>query len=208
MPFIFKRLALLTSIAAVLAPNKAWPAGKDQPKFTPGPAASYESHQTSEKVTIGVAAYVSDEETRPVFGKHNPYNYGVLPVLVVIQNDGPKTIRVDPLELVLVSPNRDRVDPTPAKDVRFLTASSRPSTAPSPIPTGMPKIGAHKNPLDTWEIEGRAFAAKMLPPGQSASGFVYFQSGFQRGSSLYLSGLREADSGKELLYFEIPLVEK
>ena len=132
MPFIFKRLALLTSIAAVLAPNKAWPASKDQPKFTPGPAASYESHQTSEKVTIGVAAYVSDEETRPVFGKHNPYTYGVLPVLVVIQNDGPKTIRVDPLELVLVGPNRDRVDATPAKDVRFLTGPNKPSVAPHP----------------------------------------------------------------------------
>src|ERR1700733_2569912 len=140
MPFIFKRLALLTSIAAVLAPNKAWPAGKDQPKFTPGPAASYESHQTSEKVTIGVAAYVSDEETRPVFGKHNPYNYGVLPVLVVIQNDGPKTIRVDPLELVLVSPSRDRVDATPAKDVRFLAGPSKPGVVPNPLPTG-PRIG-------------------------------------------------------------------
>jgi hypothetical protein len=207
MPFIFKRLALLTSIAAVLAPNKAWPAGKDQPKFTPGPAASYESHQTSGKVTIGVAAYVSDEETRPVFGKHNPYTYGVLPVLVVIQNDGPKTIRVDPLELVLVSPSRDRVDATPAKDVRFLAGPSKPGVVPNPLPTG-PRIGGRKNPLDTWEIEGRAFAAKVLPPGQSASGFVYFQSGFQRGSSLYLSGLREADSGKDLLYFEIPLLEK
>ena len=207
MPFIFKRLALLTSIAAVLAPNKAWPAGKDQPKFTPGPAASYESHQTSEKVTIGVAAYVSDEENRPVFGKHNPYTYGVLPVLVVIQNDGPKSIRVDPLELVLVSPSRDRVDATPAKDVRFLAGPSKPGVVPNPLPTG-PRIGGRKNPLDTWEIEGRAFAAKVLPPGQSASGFVYFQSGFQRGSSLYLSGLREADSGKDLLYFEIPLLEK
>ena len=189
-------------------PNKAWPAGKEQPKFTPGPAASYESHQTSEKVTIGVAAYVSDEETRPVFGKHNPYNYGVLPVLVVIQNDGAKSIRVDPLELVLVGPNRDRIDATPAKDVRYLSGPGKPSVVPNPLPTGSPKIGGHKNPLDTWEIEGRAFTAKMLPPGQSASGFFYFQSGFQRGSSLYLSGLREADSGKELLYFEIPLLEK
>ncbi len=115
---------------------------------------------------------------------------------------------MDPLELVLVGPNRDRVDATPAKDVRYLTGPSRPSVTPNPIPTGAPKIGGHKNPLDTWEIEGRAFTAKMLPPGQSASGFFYFQSGFQRGSSLYLSGLREADSGKELLYFEIPLVEK
>ena len=31
--------------------------------------------------------YFNDEDTRPVFGKRNPYNYGVLPVLVVIQNE-------------------------------------------------------------------------------------------------------------------------
>ncbi len=208
MSFIFKRLALLTSIAAALASNKAWPAGKEQPKFTAGPAASYASHQTSEGLTIGVAAYVSDQENRPVFGKHNPYDYGVLPVLVVIQNDTGKAIRLDSLEVVLVGPNRSRIDSTPAKDVRYLTGPRRPDVAPSPLPTGVPRISKHKNPLDSWEIEGRAFAAKMLPAGQSASGFVYFQSGFQRGSSLYVSGLKEAESGKELLYFEIPLVEK
>lgn len=207
MPFIFKRLALLTSIAAVLVPNKAWPAGKDQPKFTPGPAASYESHQTNDKVTIGVAAYVSDEENRPIFGKHNPYNYGVLPVLVVIQNDGAKTIRVDRLEVVLVGPTRSRIEATPAKDVRYITGLTQPKAIPGP-PTRLPKITRSKNPLDNWAIEGRGFAAKMLPAGQSASGFFYFQTGFQRGSSLYLSGFREADSGKELLYFEIPLLEK
>jgi hypothetical protein len=45
----------------------------------------------------------------------------------------------------------------------------------------------------------------MLPPGQSASGCLYFQTGLQRGASLYLSGITEAGTGKELLYFEIPL---
>lgn len=49
MPFIFKRLALFTSIAMVLAPYKAFPAKKDEPKFTPGAAASYQSHQTTKK---------------------------------------------------------------------------------------------------------------------------------------------------------------
>jgi hypothetical protein len=62
-----------------------------------------------------------------------------------------------------------------------------------------------KSPLDVWEIEGRAFTAKMIPPGQTASGFFYFQTGMQRGSTVYLSGLREAASGKELMFFEIPL---
>ena len=68
-----------------------------------------------------------------------------------------------------------------------------------------PKIISKKNPLDAWEIEGRAFSAKMLPPGQSASGFLYFQTGLQRGATIYLSGFTEAATGKELLYFEIPL---
>jgi hypothetical protein len=205
MPFIFKRLALLTSIAMVLAPNKALPDKKDDQRFVPGAAASYASHQTNEKITIGVKAYFDDEDTRPIFGKKNPYNYGVMPVLVVIQNDGPKTIRVQPIQAVWVGPDRDRIDATPAKDVKFLTAPRRPSM-PGP-PETLPKFG-HKNPLDSGAIEARAFSAEMVPPGQSASGFLYFQTGYQRGSSLYLSGLREAESGKELLYFEIPLSEK
>jgi hypothetical protein len=72
-------------------------------------------------------------------------------------------------------------------------------------PGGKPKILAKKNPLDAWEIEGRAFAAKMLPPGQSASGFFYFRTGLQHGATIYLNGLTEAATGKELFYFEIPL---
>jgi len=205
MPLIFKRLALLTSIAATLASNQAWPAGKDAAKFTPDPAASYPSHQTGAGLTIGVAAVVSDDQAEPAFGKHNPYKYGVMPVLVVMQNDSDKAIRVDQLEVLVEGPDGYKVEATPARDVRFLVGPRQPSLSPSPP---IAKLAKHKNPLDTWEIEGRAFAAKMLPPGQSASGFFYFQTGYLHGSSLYLSGLREADSGKELLYFEIPMSEK
>jgi hypothetical protein len=186
----------------VLAPHKAF-SGKEEPRFSAGAAASY-SHQTSDQVTIGVAAYVTDEQARPAFGKHNPYNYGVLPVLVVVQNDSRKAIRLDNMQAVLVAPDRSRIDATPAGDVRFLNGPRQPK-----IPSGpLPHIGGHKNPLNNWAIQGRAFAAQMLPPGQSASGFFYFQSGYQKGLSIYLSGLREADNGRELLYFEIPLAEK
>ena len=190
-----------------LAPDKMFPSKKDELKFTPGAAASYASHQTSEKVTIGVLPYFNDEDTRPVFGKHNPYNYGVLPVLVVIQNDSGKTIKVKSLQAVWVGPNGDRVEATPAKDVRYLHAPSRPTSIPGP-PGTTPKVIGHKNPLDTWEIEGRAFAAEMLPAGQSASGFFYFETGYQKGASLYLTGLSDAQSGRELLYFEIPITMK
>ena len=62
-----------------------------------------------------------------------------------------------------------------------------------------------KNPLDEWAIEGRALTAPMLPPGQSASGFFYFQTGMQHTATIYLSGLYEAGTGREIFYFELPL---
>ena len=41
--------------------------------------------------------------------------------------------------------------------------------------------------------------------GQSANGFFYFQTAHRQGARLYLTGIREAATGKELFYFEIPL---
>ncbi len=66
-----------------------------------------------------------------------------------------------------------------------------------------------KNPLAEWEIEGRAFAAKMIPAGQSASGFVYFQAKLiSAAASVYISGLTNPVTGKEMYYFEIPMSGK
>ena len=197
MLFVFKRLALVLSISA------AW--GADKERFQAAPASSYPAKQTIAGVTVAADVFVSDAKARPAFGKNNPYNYGILPVLVVIQNDSGKAIRVEALESAYVPPGGGRVEATPAEEVRFARGPRKPDLVPGPV--GIPGIGRSKNPLDGWEIEGRAFAAKMIPAGQSASGFFYFQAGFRKGSKLYLTGLSEADTGKELFYYEIPLVD-
>jgi hypothetical protein len=197
MPFVFKRLALFLSITAV------WAADKDRP-FHVGPAAGYATKQAQGSVTVAVDPYDTTDKAKDAFGKLNPYQQGILPVLVVIQNDSPKTIRLERIQAVYSGPNRNKVEATPAQDVRYLRGPRKPDLVTGP--TGGPRIGkSRKNPLDAWEIEGRAFSAKMLPPGQSAHGFFYFQTGLQRGSTLLLSGLTEADTGKELFFFEVPL---
>src|SRR5271169_2472414 len=100
MPFVFKRLALLLSIAAAFAADKETP-------FKAAPASSYAHRQTNDKVTIGVDAFSSADKVKTAFGKLNPYQYGVLPVLVVIQNDSDKTIRLDRLKAEYVGPGGD-----------------------------------------------------------------------------------------------------
>ncbi len=197
MPFVFKRLALLLSITAALA------ADKDSP-FKPLPIDQYTAKQTNDSVTVAAKAYMSSEEAKSAFGKNNPYNYGILPVLVLIRNGSKETVSVDKLITEFVTSAREKVEATPARDVKFTLGPKRPSVIAGPAPR-LPKIGKTKNPLDSWEIEGRAFSAKMLPPGETASGFFYFQTGMRRGARLYLSGVRETGSGKSLFYFEVPL---
>jgi len=197
MPLIFKRFVLFLSITAAFAADKETP-------FRAAPAGSYEHRQANEEVTIGVDTYHTPDKAKTAFGKVNPYDYGVLPVLVVIQNDSSQTIRLERLKAEYVGPNRERVDATPASEVRYLKPPERPGVAPGPV--GQIKaLKGKKNPLAAWEIEGRALSAQLIPPGQTASGFLYFQTGLQSGSKVYLSGLTEAKSGKELLFFEIPL---
>jgi len=208
MPFVFKRLALLMSIAAVAGLNKAEAADKDRPKFEMAPAISYSSHQTSEKVTIGASVYDTPDKARTAFGKLNPYQYGIVPVLVVIQNDSGQTIRVDRIRVDYVAPDGSHVDATPAPDIRYLNGTRQPKVVTGPLPTGGPHLSRHKNPLDAWEIEGRAFSGKMIPAGESVGGFFYFQTGHRPGARVYVTGLEEASSRRELLYFEFPLKDE
>jgi hypothetical protein len=192
-------LLLAVSISA------AWGADNEKSKFEVKPASAYPHHQTSEKVTIAAEPMETDEQTHEPFGKVNPYRYGVLPVLLVIQNDGPDAIKVDRIKLIYSLPDGARIEATPAQDVRFIHGTQAPNRLPGPA-GGITIKRTPKNPLAEWEIEGRAFAAKMVPAGQSASGFVYFQTPqSSAAASVYISGLEDPVSGKELYFFEIPM---
>jgi hypothetical protein len=194
-----KWLIVLLSIAAAFAGEK------EKTPFKPGPAASYPTRQTISGVTVAAVAFRSEAEAEPAFGKVNPYKYGVLPVLVVIQNDSKQTISLDSIKVSFVLPDRDRVEATPAADLKYISGPSAPNVYAGPVPQAPVHVSKRKNPLGEWQIEGRAFAARMLVPKDSASGFFYFRATWQSGSTVYLTGLHEAASGKELFYFEVPL---
>lgn len=191
-------LMVLLSIAVASADDK------DKQTFHPGPAASYPAHQTLDKITIAAIPYVTEEQIKSAFGKVNPVQHGVLPVLVVMQNDTGKTLRLD-LEAEFVDPGNRHVEATPASDVIYIDSNVKkprmPHTSPYPNPfPHKPKGG----PLNSPEIEVRAFPARMLPAGESAYGFFYFQTPNIPGSKLYLTGIKDAATGKDYFYFEVP----
>ena len=195
-------LLLAVSIAATYG------ADNDKTPFVAKAAAAYPHHQTSEKVTIAAEPMETDEQTHEPFGKVNPYRYGILPVLIVVQNDGPDAIHLDKLDFTYTLPDNTHIHATPAQDLRFLRGAAPPKGLPGPT-GGIAIKKPPKNPLAEWEIEGRAFAAKMLPAGQSASGFVYFQvPQSSQAATVSIDGLVNAVTNKALFYFEIPMSGK
>jgi len=176
-------------------------AAKPEKDFHPGPPDQYH-HQANNGVTIGARYFDSLDATKPIFGKKADLNrYGVLPVLLVIQNDRKQSLDLQNLEVKLEGADSHSIIPLTASEVPFIA-----------VPVNQPTIGrksplsrGHKNPLNVPEIVSRAFAARMLPAGDKASGFFYFRAASEPGMHLYVSGIYERPSGKELLYFEIPL---
>jgi len=193
-----KRLFLLTSITVALA------ADKDKPRLEVNAAGSYPHHMTSQGLTIAAVPYETEEQTKTAFGKVNPNAHGILPILVVVENNSPNTIRLERMKLEYTAQGGVKIENTPAAEVRFLRGAREPKMTPGPTVGGV-RVSRNKNPLAEWEIEGRAFSAKMIPPNDKASGFFYFQTGSRGGASLIVSGLRDAKSGEELFFFEIPL---
>ena len=181
----------------------AFAADKEKSSYPIERAVKYAAKSTQDKVTVAVKMLDNPEENRQAFGKANLLDYGVLPVLVVIDNDSNKAIRLN-LKCEFVNAQGKRADSMSAEDVQYRNTPKRPNPLDQPAryPIPLPK---KKNKLETWEIKGRAFSARMVPAGESVSGFFYFNVQPRNGSSIYLNGLSEAASGKDLFYFEIPL---
>lgn len=169
--------------------------------FRAGAASEY-AHQSAERVTVAGKAFNTEDLTAEAFGKKaDLLRYGVLPVLVVIENKRGEALDLRDLEVNLVAADGRHANSINPEDIPFLARHARrPSPIQTPIP--LPKKG---NPLSSPEIVTRAFSAKMLPPGDSANGFFYFEAKSETGDKLYLNGLRDARSGQEILYFEFPL---
>jgi len=175
----------------------------DPPRVRPREAASYDARDTHEGITIAAEAYDSDEKIKAAFGNHDPRKFGVLPVYVVFFNTSKDALRLDALEITLER-GRERFPQIPAGEVSRRVNGFKAPNGVKPL-----KI---KSPVSS--IVDQEFLLKMVPSGQTAGGFVYFD-GFsfpltqgQDDTRIYLNKIHWAASFRELMYFEIAFIDK
>jgi hypothetical protein len=196
-------LALLMVAAAVGV------AAKDFSRPPANPAASYPAHDEhkNEGVTVAADPYDMPDKAR-IFSTNYAAN-DLLPIFVVITNDGNEPVSLNDLKAELVTVNRSKIEACSEEDVfRRLShpdASATPKY-PLPIPRGKVKPAVKQKTRD--EVEAAEFNARAVEPHSTQSGFLFFDvSGISNplaGAHFYVTGLRDA-KGDELMYFEIPM---
>lgn len=188
---------LFSSIAA--AGPRAWAVGE---KWQAPAVEDMKAKVTLDGITIGVEAFDRQEKAEKVFGKLDPNKFEVLPVLLGIKNGRKTAIQCGSLELQYIVPGQGKVNALQPDEVRTAGGGpSRPNLGPKPLPI---PTRVKKNPLSSPEIEGRAFSAKMIAAGESATGFVYFNIRHRANGKFFLSGLVDAATKQEIFYFEVP----
>ena len=191
---------LLLVLAAVNLPadKKAF----DPPRATH--AKTYPAHEAHDDEKVSVAIDPFDLADKAAIFKVNYKENGLLPVRVIIANDGDKPVMLTDLNIEFITVNRRRLEPADKDDLyRRLARSGKPPGGPSPkLPIPLPKRGQKPAVSNETlaEIDAAQFYTFPVEPHSIHSGFVFFDvAGLdnpEAGAHVYLSGMKV--DGKEV----------
>ncbi len=183
-------------------------------RFEAKPAEEYSQKQSQGAVTVAVEAYPDKTASKEIFGKAEPNEHGVLPVLVVISNKSDHAIKLENLTVRYVpSPGQEGIEAMRGADLTmFQPGGAQPKQRRIPVIGTTTKPKVKKGPLARPEIADREWAAPVVPPGVEESGFFFFNVGTGGDpvarASIYITGLHDMNAGQDLFYFEIPLAAR
>jgi hypothetical protein len=175
------------------------------------PAITYPAHDEHKKDQITAAADPYDTADKQEIFTVRYRDSGLLPVRLIITNDGSTPIALTSMKVELVTADKARLTPLDSEDLyRRLSRpqrNDRPSRIPLPFPRGGKPNGSVKSETLN-EITNALFAAKAVEPAATQAGFLFFDvqglSDPLAGAHLYLTGVRDTQ-GSELMFFDIPL---
>lgn len=189
-------------------------AGYKSPKVKVYPARSYPFQQTQSNVTIAADPYQTNQKIRTAFDVKDMERLGIMPVNMIISNDGEDLISVSGEDINLLDDKNRPIQSTAPEEVvqLILSKGKGPSSSgrtPSPIP--LPRRQGLRG--DAFEIEtdfsNKALKETRVAPKTTASGFLFFRLPNKQtklgGYKIYIPEIRNLKTKQNLLFFEIEI---
>lgn len=179
--------------------------------------ASLPAHDSHQGLVIAADPYVSAERYKDKFGKHSPYDAGLIAIDLLFRNDNDLPVRVNlkTMELLVSVPgqSRQRLDPLSPEDVADRVLAKRPKDPSPRFP--VPRLGAPPSPHNKeWEefvgdVREAGLNTDLLPPHGTAHGLVYFDIDrhydWISSARVEVPDLAFMNDPKPLFFFEIDL---
>jgi len=188
-------------------------AGYKSVKVKAEPARSYPFHQQQGTLTIAVDPYDTKEKLKTAFDLKELEQMGIVPVHVIISNDGEDPVAISGQDINLLDPSNRSFEPLAVDEVvRAVVYKESPRTRnPSPSPIPFPRGSGRRG--DAFEIEtdltNKSLRDLRVPPKSNSGGFVFFRLPNNRaklgGYRVYIPGIRNLKTRESLLFFEIEL---
>src|SRR5690242_6658969 len=127
-------LRMLVAVSALLLSSGVCLAGKHFVMPTAQPAKTYPAHDEhpTEAVTLALDPYDMADKASIFSVRYN--DVGMMPIFVVITNDGDQTISLSGMKAQLVTANRAKIPPATEDDLYRRLAKAPGSISASPLP--------------------------------------------------------------------------
>lgn len=202
--------------AAACALFLALAQAKEEKSYVPPPVAharTYAEHaeDPQNKVTLAIDPY-GDAAKAGIFTV-DYLKYGLLPVQLVVSNDGDQAVGMRNLKAELVTGRKAKLQALTENEIMdrlFRRGEVRGHVSgPSPLPIPLPHKSKESDAQKARdELDRARFNFLAVEPHTTRAGFLFFDSSIVHdaisGAYVYVSGVRNSQ-GQELLYFELSM---
>ena len=173
------------------------------------PAATYPAHDTHPNEHLTIAADPCDDPKLCSFFRLPYIQHGLLPIRVILTNDGDRALQLDEARFQFISAAGDKIPAATEDDInrRLFTFHS---TQPIHIP--LVPFPIKRTPIDkkiTQDDDDFGFQGTVVNAHSTLAGYLFYDiKGLDdpalRGASLYIKEIYTLDGKQQLFAFTIP----
>jgi len=177
------------------------------------PAIQYDTFDAHPNEHVTIAADPCDDPKDCSFFRLPYVQHGLIPIRVVITNDGDRALSLDDARMQFISANKDVIPAATDDDLNrrlFLMKSATGSKIPLPAP--LPAIPIHHTPIDKKILQDEndfGFQGTVVNAHSTLAGYLFYDlkqldQPALKGAEFYVKMVHSLDAKQNLFSFSIP----